>query len=72
MSAENRNLILDQFTRQAVPFANSPLVRNDGLLNRMVGTAEAGAVDSVLELPAGPAWSCAPLPKWSGARLASI
>ncbi len=30
MSAENRHLILDQFTRQAVPFANSPLVRNEG------------------------------------------
>lgn len=54
MSQENRDLILDQFTRQAVPFANSPLVRNDDLLRRMVGVAEAGAADSVLDVACGP------------------
>lgn len=40
MSADNRHLILDQFTRQAVPFANSPLVRNDVLLNQNGGRRE--------------------------------
>src|SRR3984893_17755941 len=50
----HRDQILDQFTRQAVPFANAPNIRSDDALNRIVQIAGAGADDTVLDVACGP------------------
>lgn len=54
MDARHRDRILDQFTRQAVPFANAPAIRNQEALNRIVQMAHAGAEDTVLDVACGP------------------
>jgi len=46
--------ILDQFTRQAVPFASAPAIRNEEALNRIVQWAQAGPEDTVLDVACGP------------------
>lgn len=46
--------ILDQFTRQAVPFSQSPSVSNQKALELIVRSAEAGPVDTVLDVGCGP------------------
>jgi SAM-dependent methyltransferase len=46
--------ILDQFTRQAVPFAGSASIRNEEALNRIVEWAGAGPEDTVLDVACGP------------------
>src|SRR6478752_7654079 len=46
--------ILDQFTRQAVPFASAPAIRNEEALNRIVQWAGAGPEDTVLDVACGP------------------
>jgi SAM-dependent methyltransferase len=46
--------ILDQFTRQAVPFSTAPAIRNPEALNRIVQIANAGAEDIVLDVACGP------------------
>ena len=50
----HRDRILDQFTRQAVPFSTAPAIRNQEALNRMVTMAEAGPDDTVLDVACGP------------------
>lgn len=54
MNPDNRDLILDQFTRQAARFAASPLVNAESLLDRMVELAQAGGDDSMLDSGSGP------------------
>ena len=55
MSAESHNSrILDQFTRQAVPFSQAAAIRNEEALNRIVEWAEAGPEDTVLDVACGP------------------
>ena len=54
MTSAHRDLILDQFTRQAVPFATAPPIRNEEALNRIVAMADAGPEDTVLDVACGP------------------
>lgn len=46
--------IVDQFTRQAVPFSQSPSVSNQEALNKIVQAAEAGPADTSLDIACGP------------------
>ncbi|HET9365304.1 MAG TPA: methyltransferase domain-containing protein [Candidatus Angelobacter sp.] len=46
--------ILDQFTRQAVPFSTAAPIRNEEALNRIVQWAGAMAEDTVLDVACGP------------------
>lgn len=46
--------ILDQFTRQAVPFSQSPSISNQKALEFIVRSAEAGPDDTVLDVACGP------------------
>ncbi len=46
--------ILDQFTRQAAPFAEAQAIRNQEALDRIVKLAEAGAEDTSLDVACGP------------------
>jgi len=50
----HRARILDQFTRQAVPFSQSPSVSNQEALNFIVRSANTGASDTVLDVACGP------------------
>jgi ubiquinone/menaquinone biosynthesis C-methylase UbiE len=50
----HREKILDQFTRQAVPFSSAPAIRNQEALNRIVELAGAGPEDTVLDVACGP------------------
>ena len=50
----HRARILDQFTRQAVPFSQSPSVSNQEALNFIVQSAGAGPEDTVLDVACGP------------------
>ena len=50
----HRDLIREQFTRQAVPFANSPGVRDAKVLGHIVDLSGAAAVDTVLDVGCGP------------------
>jgi ubiquinone/menaquinone biosynthesis C-methylase UbiE len=53
MSSHNAR-ILDQFTRQAVPFSQSPSVSNQKALEFIVSSASASADDTVLDVACGP------------------
>jgi ubiquinone/menaquinone biosynthesis C-methylase UbiE len=46
--------ILDQFTRQAAPFAAAAAIRNQEVLDRIVQWAGAGPDDTVLDVACGP------------------
>jgi len=46
--------ILDQFTRQAAPFAAAAAIRNQQVLDRIVQWAGAGPEDTVLDVACGP------------------
>ena len=50
----NHERVLDQFTRQALPFASAPSIRNREALDRIVRMAEAGPRDVVLDVACGP------------------
>jgi ubiquinone/menaquinone biosynthesis C-methylase UbiE len=50
----HRDQILDQFTRQAVPFSQAASIRNHTELNRLVQLAEATASDVSLDIACGP------------------
>lgn len=54
MEVKHRETILDQFTRQAVPFSSAPTIRNQEALNRIVELAGAGPEDTVLDVACGP------------------
>jgi ubiquinone/menaquinone biosynthesis C-methylase UbiE len=54
MAPSHNDRILDQFTRQAVPFANSQTIRSDEVLNRIVQIAGTGPEDTVLDVACGP------------------
>jgi ubiquinone/menaquinone biosynthesis C-methylase UbiE len=54
MNSAHRDVILDQFTRQASPFANAPAIRNQEALRRIVVMAEAGGDDTALDVACGP------------------
>jgi ubiquinone/menaquinone biosynthesis C-methylase UbiE len=52
--ASHRERILDQFTRQAVPFSQSPSVSNQEALATIVRAADAGPDDTSLDVACGP------------------
>ncbi|HWS17390.1 MAG TPA: methyltransferase domain-containing protein [Candidatus Elarobacter sp.] len=52
--ASHRDRILDQFTRQAAPFAAAAAIRSEEALNRIVQWAGAGPDDTVLDVACGP------------------
>lgn len=54
MDSEHRVRILDQFTRQAEPFARAQAIRSPEALDRIVQMAEAGPDDTVLDVACGP------------------
>ena len=54
MDSAHREVILDQFTRQASPFANAPAIRNQEALNKIVAMAGTGPEDTVLDVACGP------------------
>jgi SAM-dependent methyltransferase len=51
---EQRRLILDQFTRQAVPFAEMPAHSNDEANRLLTHMARVGPGDTVLDVACGP------------------
>src|SRR5437016_4658065 len=50
----NADIVLDQFTRQAAPFANSAAMRDEDALRLLVEFSGAGAEDTVLDVACGP------------------
>jgi SAM-dependent methyltransferase len=50
----HRDLIVEQFTRQAVPFSTAPAIRDADALNLLVETSGAGPDDAVLDVACGP------------------
>ena len=51
---EQRRLILDQFTRQAVPFAEMPAHSNEESVRLVIDLAQVGPEDTVLDVACGP------------------
>ncbi|HXH82015.1 MAG TPA: class I SAM-dependent methyltransferase [Candidatus Tectomicrobia bacterium] len=51
---DHREAILDQFTRQATPFATAPAIRDEAALRLLVEFGGAGADDTVLDVACGP------------------
>jgi SAM-dependent methyltransferase len=54
MERPHNENIIDQFTRQAVPFASAPAIRNSDALATIVRMACAGPADNVLDVACGP------------------
>jgi ubiquinone/menaquinone biosynthesis C-methylase UbiE len=54
MDNTHRDLIHEQFTRQAVPFANAPAIRDAQRLGHVVDLSGAAAPDTVLDVGCGP------------------
>jgi SAM-dependent methyltransferase len=52
--ASHRDLIVEQFTLQAVPFSTAPAIRDDEALRQLVEAAGAGPADTVLDVACGP------------------
>jgi SAM-dependent methyltransferase len=53
-SSKHSELILDQFTRQAVPFATAAPIRDEAALRLVVDWSGAGPDDTVLDVACGP------------------
>lgn len=60
---EQRRLILDQFTRQAVPFAEMPAHSNEEANRLLIDMAQVGQEDTVLDVACGPGLVACPLAK---------
>src|SRR5438477_11923829 len=52
--SEHQHEILDQFTRQATPFATAPGIRDEAALKLIVECSGAGPQDIVLDVACGP------------------
>jgi len=50
----HRDAILDQFTRQAVPFATAPGIKDEAALTLVIDFSGAGPNDTVLDVACGP------------------
>ncbi len=48
------DIVVDQFTQQATPFANSTAMRDGEALRLLVDFSGAGADDTVLDVACGP------------------
>jgi SAM-dependent methyltransferase len=53
-TGSHRDQILDQFTRQAVPFSTAPAVKDEQALRLVVEFSGAGPADTVLDVACGP------------------
>src|SRR5436190_9713417 len=53
-TSKHSDLILDQFTRQAVPFATAPSIKDEAALKLVVDVSGAGRDDTVLDVACGP------------------
>ena len=53
-TSKHSELILDQFTRQAVPFATAPSIKDEAALKLIVEFGGAGPSDTVLDVACGP------------------
>ncbi len=51
--SEHRDAILDQFTRQAVPFSTAPGIKDEEALKLVVAFAGAGPEDTLLDVACG-------------------
>jgi len=51
--SEHQAAILDQFTRQAVPFTTSPAIKDEAALRLIVERSGAGPTDTVLDVACG-------------------
>ena len=49
----HKDLILDQFTRQAAPFSTAKTIADENALRLLVELSEAGPEDSVLDVACG-------------------
>ena len=58
---DQRRLILDQFTRQAVPFAEMPAHSNEESVRLLIEMARVGPEDTVLDVACGPGLVACPL-----------
>jgi ubiquinone/menaquinone biosynthesis C-methylase UbiE len=58
---EQRRLILDQFTRQAVPFSEMPAHSNEESIRLIIDLARIGPEDDVLDVACGPGLVACPL-----------
>jgi SAM-dependent methyltransferase len=58
---EQRRLILDQFTRQAVPFAEMPAHSNEESIRLLIDRAAIDPADTVLDVACGPGLVACPL-----------
>jgi ubiquinone/menaquinone biosynthesis C-methylase UbiE len=58
---EQRQLVLDQFTRQAVPFSEMPAHSNEESLRLLIDMAQIGPEDDVLDVACGPGLVACPL-----------
>jgi SAM-dependent methyltransferase len=58
---EQRRLILDQFTRQAVPFAEMPAHSNEESVRLLIDLVRIGPEDDVLDVACGPGLVACPL-----------
>ena len=54
MSDAHRDAILDQFTRQAMPFATAPSIRDETALRLVIEFSGGGSDDTVLDVACGP------------------
>lgn len=52
--ATHNEVILDQFTKQAIPFATAPGIKDEEALNLVVDCTGAGPADAVLDVACGP------------------
>ena len=50
----HRDTIVDQFSRQAVPFSTAAPIRDERALQLVVAAAATGADDTVLDVACGP------------------
>jgi ubiquinone/menaquinone biosynthesis C-methylase UbiE len=53
-SSTHSDRILEQFTRQAIPFATAPSIRDEAALRLIVEFSGAGPADTVLDVACGP------------------
>ena len=54
MAVGDKEMTIDQFTRQAEGYARSATIRNDDALRRLVELAELSANDTTLDVACGP------------------
>jgi ubiquinone/menaquinone biosynthesis C-methylase UbiE len=53
MSTTHHESILDQFTRQAIPFSTAPSIKDETALQLLIGASGAGPTDTVLDVACG-------------------